>query len=745
MRSLLFAAAAAIATASCLFGQTGVNLLGNPSFETGVLAPWVPIAGSTAIASYGLPSMPSVGVSSTVLGGNLLARDSSGSSAIEQIVTPSTMSPGWSLVVNGFCGGGPEDDARIVVRFLNAAGTQIDMVQSDYATAANRNFENVLLFRQVVRTVPLGAVSFAVRIEFRNIGCCGGQNGAADNFSATLETSAPIPASWPAGFELLSNPGFEGGWAPGSPLVLIDPYGWEGVSGNSVVRSYSNSDPAVPSGLVSCRINGAYPSPSCGGGASGSLLGHAGGSASLRQLIDVRGNTTQFAATPTVLWVSAYLGGSLGEPDFVRVDFNCRSANLTLLGSGTLDPVTSVERNFETVLLLRESEIPIPASTAFLEFVVTFTDQTCCGGERAWIDNLSAQLRAPSTPSPVTLSSNLLLNAGLESGSLPGTPLVLSSTAGWRGVSGGQSQAVTYGGLDTPSPTFAVANGLGALLLQDGGNSVLRQSVDLRGAGSLIGAGHLAFQASAWLGGYLTEPDTAEVRIRFYDAFGIPVGLPQTIPAVTAADRTNQTRLLYRATPVFLAPPAATRVDLEVVFVDLTCCGGARGLADDVRLVAFNTLAQGAGVAYPGTDPQALQLATGVNQPPQGGLGYTTKQAGGGQILQTRVVSPNATLDGAPLLLAVSAFVTGTPQVAALPDIWINPGAAIFLYNGWSGRILSPVVIPAIYGGNVYSVTIPAGLAGVSLMLQGIALAPASAPSPNGIYLATDGHEIQLQ
>ena len=180
-----FAALAAVAMAPFAGAQIGQNLLANASFESGSLSPWNVVAGSVAVASYGTAPLPGAGVANTVLGGNRLLRDNGGG-AVEQIVTPTSIPAGASLFVDGYFGGGTEDDSRVVVRFLDANNAQLGIHAGGYATEAQRNYEAVLLYRSLVVPVPVGTVHVAVRIEFRNFYCCGGAQGAADNLTAEL-------------------------------------------------------------------------------------------------------------------------------------------------------------------------------------------------------------------------------------------------------------------------------------------------------------------------------------------------------------------------------------------------------------------------------------------------------------------------------------------------------------------------------------------------------------------------------
>lgn len=731
----------ALVSAAPMTAQIGQNLLTNGDFEGGTSAGWSAVAGTTSVAPYGAADVPGAAVAFAVGGGNLMLRDG-GSAVVEQIVTP-VIPAGASLRLSGLCGGGQDDDARLVARFLTPAGVQVGLAVTDYATHTQRNGEVVLLYREVTVQVPAAATRIAVRIEFRDFGCCGGPRGCVDNVSAELVVGSTVPAPWPHATELLANAGFEGGWQGTSPLTLLDPRGWEGASGSTVVKAYSNSDPTVPGGLVSCRVDGAAPNPSCLGGASGNLLSHDGG-ATLRQRIDLRGNTPQFAGGSVALRMSAVLGGIDGEPDTAQVDFRLLAVNGTVLRQGLLAPVTAAERNYERVLLRREEELTVAQGTAFLEVSVTFLDFGCCGGSRGLVDNVSAMLTTPTQTAPVPTNVNLLANDSFEAGSVPGSPLQLLHPRGWRGAGAAVCTVVNYGAPGSPSAAFASANGLGAALIGHGGASHLVQIVDLRGSAATIGAGRLAVTPSAWLGGRGGEPDHAEVRLRFVDAQSVSVGLPVVLPPVTVSERLGATALVQRIGPATVVPATAGFAIVELVFTDFGCCGGAQGLADDIRLVAFDPTLQPTASPYPGTGGD-LVVMTGVNGLPRTGPGHYVKTALAGDVLRTVAGSPNGGLDGAPMVLGVNVIPTGVPIVPQLPGLVLDVPSAIGIFNGLGGGAVGPLLIPLSQGGNVWNQLVPPGFQGFSLRIQALALQWNGQVSSNGLFFGSDGHEVRLQ
>lgn len=57
--------------------------------------------------------------------------------------------------------------------------------------------------------------------------------------------------------------------------------------------------------------------------------------------------------------------------------------------------------------------------------------------------------------------------------------------------------------------------------------------------------------------------------------------------------------------------------------------------------------------------------------------------------------------------------------------------------------VFSPVVIPLAQGGNVWSMGIPLGLDGIGILLQALAFPMGRTVPSNGIFFASEGHEIR--
>ena len=78
------------------------------------------------------------------------------------------------------------------------------------------------------------------------------------------------------------------------------------------------------------------------------------------------------------------------------------------------------------------------------------------------------------------------------------------------------------------------------------GDSAMSQSIDLNSYLSVINSGNVSFNLSAWLGGYSSQNDCAQVSVCFLNQFYQPIGNQTVIGPVLAADRTGTTSLLPR-------------------------------------------------------------------------------------------------------------------------------------------------------------------------------------------------------
>ena len=607
------------------------NLILNSSFESG-LTGWTVVSGAASTVTYGSPSAPSASVSSQIGGLGQLARDSSGSSILEQIVATGAIPAGTNVRVEGFLGGLSNDGAKLVVRFLNASNGEIQRREVGTVTAVDRNGEAVLMLRRATFAPPAGTLSIALRVEFA-YSCCSSATGAADELSLELVGSPLTPPPLPLDAELLVNGSFEQGWAPGSPLTLVDAQGWfGGASATCTVKPYSNVDTSVPTTQVGALIQG-----------GANLLSDAGGNAVLFQRLDVRGNAP---FTPSVvLKLSAFPGGASTDTDRARVDAIFRNSSGVVLDTRSIGPVTRAQRNSSTILMKRVGEFPIPSDTATIDVRVAFEYLSCCE-VRGLVDRVSAKLGAPTPPQPVLSGANLVHNGNFEDGPLPGLALDPNDPSGWQGVNDGSVEQLTYGTSFAPPTSLAIGEGLGGQLLGDGsGDSGLYQDLDLRGASATVIAGRMRLAASVELGGLGADIDNAFLQLQFLNDANVQVGgtggLVQT-PPVTAADRGNVTTLLNRSADVPV-PSSATHVLLTLQFDYISCCE-ANGLADNVIVIAYDALTESFPTCF--GDGTATDCPCGNNSIAGRGCANSTNPAGSLLGLSGSPLTDNITLVG---------------------------------------------------------------------------------------------------
>jgi Concanavalin A-like lectin/glucanases superfamily len=134
-------------------------------------------------------------------------------------------------------------------------------------------------------------------------------------------------------------------------------------------------------------------------------------------------------------------------------------------------------------------------------------------------------------------------------------------------------------------------------------------------------------------------------------------------------------------------------------------------------------------MVYPGAGAD-IRLATAVGGALSEGPRQDIKRALPGAAVSALFRSPGGSLDGGLGLLGGELFATGAPFSSPLLP-WLHMAAPIVVGG--------PVVLAP--SGGLWSITIPPGLAGASLMLQPAAIHPTL---PNGGITLGDGHEIRF-
>lgn len=143
---------------------------------------------------------------------------------------------------------------------------------------------------------------------------------------------------------------------------------------------------------------------------------------------------------------------------------------------------------------------------------------------------------------------------------------------------------------------------------------------------------------------------------------------------------------------------------------------------------------------YPGSN-EDITLRTGVSAAP---TGTPIKLANPGQALVIDLSSPMGMNNFLPIIVAAQIFYSGFPVGSPLgfPYVHMRLGNVAFdpaiVFDGNQAPIGFGLLPPS---GFALAATVPLGLSGLSVMLQGYTVSVASA---NGIFAATDAHEIRF-
>ncbi|HYC77214.1 MAG TPA: hypothetical protein VEI02_06250 [Planctomycetota bacterium] len=227
--------------------------------------------------------------------------------------------------------------------------------------------------------------------------------------------------------------------------------------------------------------------------------------------------------------------------------------------------------------------------------------------------------------------------------------------------------------------------------------------------------------------------------------------VPPTVLHALSYFQTSTT--LFEPVPSFQINGAARNLNLESVFADTSFVHTS--IDDDARfhelvIARVRELFQPA--PYPGTG-EDLELFCRVDTlnvacTPASGVAvagvlaqHPTRTISSGQWLTTRTVSGEGDFVGAPFVVVGHVFVTGAPPTPLVPGLAtdLDP-AVIFGVNPLGFQTWPFLFAPLTSGGFDAQVCWPAGLQGVSILLQTVALAPSAA---NGLFTTSHGIELR--
>lgn len=179
---------------------------------------------------------------------------------------------------------------------------------------------------------------------------------------------------------------------------------------------------------------------------------------------------------------------------------------------------------------------------------------------------------------------NLIVNGDAESG--PGDPdghTPVTSIPGWK--TSGAPDVVQYASDYDIHADSVVPLSAGKNYFYGGGptaNSSLTQTIDLSSGAATIDAGTATFVASAYLGGNLDEPESAQMGVAFLDAAGRSLSTT-TLGPVTNTDREDTTGLWYRR--AIGQVPAGARSATVTLQFNWKSSGTNDAAADNLSLV----------------------------------------------------------------------------------------------------------------------------------------------------------------
>jgi hypothetical protein len=300
---------------------------------------------------------------------------------------------------------------------------------------------------------------------------------------------------------------------------------------------------------------------------------------------------------------------------------------------------------------------------------------------------LAVLATAPASSDAATpLGSNLLANPGAESGAAgagSGNP-----PPGWM-VSGDLTQIAygTAGGYPTQSSPGPADRGAAFF---GGGNTATAsatQTIAIGDLASQIDAGTIAYDMSAWLGGYATQDDSATLVATFLGTGGATLATSQLGP-VLAADRGNVTGFVQRASSGTVA--AGTRSIRVVLSASRSAGTSDDGYADVLSLALRGTGAAGANLVVDGDAEAATCTTSGYDAMTTPGWSVT---AGGPNAVCVANTGgfPGASAPG--VQPGAAYFTGGTHGDAGLRQIVgvsgiaaaIDAGTATYDLSGWLG------------------------------------------------------------
>ncbi len=317
-----------------------------------------------------------------------------------------------TFAVSGYFGGysSNHDNATLTVAFLNSGGTALSSVTVGGVGPDDRaNEQSGMYLRKQLGQVPVGARKATITLNMNWVD--GSINeAAADNLVLLL--NAPAAAQSLLGVNLIVNPGADAslglndtsttvtstdlpGWVR-SPYVTADSY--QGDSSGDLYQATTG----VPADASSNYFYGGETVVD-----SSNPIGTA------YQDIDVSSAASLIDAGNLPYALSAWLGGYDGQDDNIVLTVQFESWSGTVLGTATLGPVLSADRNGVSELLQKSTSGVVPKTTRLIHVLLTITRED---GENndGLADSLSLALGSNPPTGPEILQT--IISAGAFGG-----------------------------------------------------------------------------------------------------------------------------------------------------------------------------------------------------------------------------------------------------------------------------------------------------------------------------------------
>ena len=197
---------------------------------------------------------------------------------------------------------------------------------------------------------------------------------------------------------------------------------------------------------------------------------------------------------------------------------------------------------------------------------------------------LAAQIADAQT----VFGSNLIVNAGAESGNGGDGTAKVSSVPGWTSSGGCDvyAYATAYQNVNALSTQNIIPRGSGNNYFAGGmnpTNCTFSQSINISSGASTIDAGSATFAAAAYLGGFGSDGDNATMTVAFQDATGKQL-TSVSVGTVMPTDRGSQESALYLRRQIGQVPTGARTA---VVTLGMNWVNGTQNeaFADNLSLI----------------------------------------------------------------------------------------------------------------------------------------------------------------